>query len=89
MNAKVASQVNETMDAAILWRARSDLSPASTPRERLHLNIQRLRSLDRRLSGDSRQQPELLTAIELIGFKIRHLARQIQQDEQVSTGSPS
>lgn len=89
MKAKEASHVKENTDEAVLWQAGSGLSPALTPRERLHRNIQRLRSLERRLSGDSRIQADLLTAIELVGFKIRHLARQMQEAEPVATTSPS
>lgn len=85
MKAKQASHINENTNEAILWQASSEPLPALTPRERLQRNIQRLRSLDRRLSSDSRKQEELLTSIELIGFKIRHLARQIREAEQVET----
>jgi hypothetical protein len=88
MKAKTASHINENADEAILWQPTFDPSPTFTPRERLHRNIQRLRSLERQLSGDSQQQPDLLTAIELIGFKIRHLARQMQEAEQSGTTAP-
>ena len=89
MKAKEASHINEETNEAILWRANSEALPALTPRERLHRNIQRLRSLERRLSGDSRKQADLLTSVELIGFKICHLVRQIQEAETVNTGAPS
>ncbi len=88
MKAKAASHINENANEAILWQASSDPSPAVTPRERLHRNIQRLRSLDRQLLGDSRTEADLLTTIELIGFKIRHLARQMQEAEQSGTTAP-
>jgi len=89
MKAKAASHTNENANEAILWQASSDPSPTFTPRERLHQNIQRLHSLEHRLSSDSRIERDLLTSIELIGFRIRHLARQIQEVQPVSTGSPS
>jgi len=88
MKAKVASQINENANDAVLWLAGSDLSRAFTPREPLHRNIQRLRSLERQLSTDSRTQADLLTSIELIGFKIRHLARQMQEAEQPGAAAP-
>ena len=89
MKAKEASHINEETNEAILWRANSEALPALTPRERLHRNIQRLRSLDRRLSDDSQKQADLLTSIELVGFKIRHLVHQMREAETVSTGAPS
>jgi hypothetical protein len=88
MKAKAASHINENTNEAVLWQASSEPSPALTARERLHRNIQRLRSLERRLSGDSGTQADLLTSIELIGFKIRHLARQMQEAEQPETAAP-
>jgi hypothetical protein len=57
--------------------------PAFNARQRLHQNIQRLQSLDTQLSWDQVRQAELLTTIELVGFKIRHLARQIQESERL------
>jgi hypothetical protein len=88
MKAKAASHINENANEAILWQPSPDPSPTFTPRERLHQNIQRLRTLERQLSGDWRPQPDLLTSIELIGFKIRHLARQMQEAEQSRTIAP-
>jgi len=87
MKAKEASHIDENMNEAILWQANSEPSPALTPRERLHRNIQRLRSLDRRLACDSRKQADLLTSIELVGFKIRHLVRQMRETEAASTAT--
>jgi hypothetical protein len=52
-----------------------------TPRERLHQNIERLQALSNQLFWDQLKQAELLTVIELVGFKIQHLARQIQEGE--------
>jgi len=89
MKAKAASHIDENAHEAILWQASSDPLPALTPRERLHRNIQRLHSLERRLSSDTRIEGDVLTSVELIGFKIHHLARQMQEAQRVSTGSPS
>jgi len=89
MIAKEASHINENTNEASLWQTSSEASPALTPRERLHHNIQRLRSLDRRLACDSRKQADLLTSIELVGFKIRHLVRQMREAEAASTGATS
>ena len=54
-----------------------------TPRERLHENIERLQALSNQLFWDQLKQAELLTFIELVGFKIQHLARQIQEGEDL------
>jgi hypothetical protein len=51
--------------------------PLPTPRERLHQNIERLQALSDQLFWDQLMQAELLTTIELVGFKVQHLARQI------------
>ena len=88
MKAKAARHKDENVNQALLWQACAEPSPALTPRERLHRNIQRLRSLERRLAVDSGTQADLLTSIELVGFKIRHLARQMQQAEQPETAAP-
>ena len=64
-------------------RAIGQNRPLPTPRARLHENIKRLRSLDRQLFWDQLNQAELLTAIELVGFKVQHLARQIQEAEEL------
>jgi len=56
--------------------------PIPTPRQRLHQNIKRLRSLDRQLRRHHLKPAALLTAIELVGFKVQHLARQIQEAEK-------
>jgi hypothetical protein len=53
-----------------------------TPRQRLHQNIKRLRSLDRQLRRHHLKPSALLTTIELVGFKVQHLARQIQEAEK-------
>lgn len=71
-----------------MWRPSADAPPTYTARQRLHQNIQRLQSLEQQLLSDQLQQTELLTAIELVGFKIRHLARQIQQAEQIDAAIP-
>jgi hypothetical protein len=57
--------------------------PAPTPRQRLHANIERLLLLDKQLDWDQLEQVGLLTAIQLIGFKVQHLAWQILKDECV------
>lgn len=57
--------------------------PLPTPRERLHQNIERLQALSKQLFWDQLKQAELLTAVELIGFKVQHLARQIQEAEDL------
>jgi len=54
-----------------------------TPRQRLHANIERLLALDKQLYWDQLEEAELLTVIRLIGFKVQHLARQIQKDERL------
>jgi hypothetical protein len=54
-----------------------------TPRERLHQNIERLQALNNQLFWDQLKQAELLTVIELVGFKIQHLSRQIQEAEDL------
>jgi hypothetical protein len=56
-------------------------TPAPTPRQRLNANIERLLSLDKQLCWDQLEQVELLTAIQLVAFKVQHLAWQIQKDE--------
>lgn len=83
MKAKTATPVDQKHSEAALWRAGPELAPTFTARQRLHQNIQRLQSLDQQLLAEQLQQPELLTSIELVGFKIRHLARQIQDAEQI------
>ena len=55
--------------------------PVPTARQRLHANIERLLVLDKQLYWDQLEQAELLTAIQLVGFKVQHLAWQIQEDE--------
>jgi hypothetical protein len=57
--------------------------PALPARQRLHANIERLRLLDKQLYWDQLEQAELLTAIQLVGFKIEHLAWQIQNEENL------
>ena len=57
--------------------------PLPTPRERLHQNIERLQALSDQLFWDQLMQAELLTAIDLVGFKVQHLARQIQEGEDL------
>ena len=47
----------------------------------MHRNIERLQALSGQLFWDQLKQLELLTAIELVGFKVQHLARQIQEAE--------
>jgi hypothetical protein len=89
MKARAASRINENTNEAVLGQASPEPLPALTPRERLQRNIQRLRSLERRLSDDSRNQADLLTSIELIGFKVRHLARQMQETEQPESAAAS
>jgi hypothetical protein len=46
----------------------------------LHANIERLLSLDQQLCWDHLEQAELLTAIQLVAFKVQHLAWQMQKD---------
>ena len=53
-----------------------------TPRQRLHQNIKRLHFLDRQLRRHHVKPTALLTTIELVGFKVQHLARQIQEAEK-------
>jgi len=53
-----------------------------TPQQRLHQNIKRLRFLDRQLRRHHLKPSALLTTIELVGFKVQHLARQIQEAEK-------
>ena len=55
--------------------------PVPTARQRLHANIERLLVLDKQLYWDQLEQAELLTAIQLVGFKVQHLAWQIEKDE--------
>jgi hypothetical protein len=87
MKAKTASPVNQKDSETAMWQAGPEHTPTFTARQRLHQNVQRLQSLDEQLLADQLQQPELLTAIELVGFKIRHLARQIQNAEQIGAGA--
>jgi hypothetical protein len=47
----------------------------------LHTNIERLAALDKQLYWDKLKEAELLKEIEMIGFKVQHLAWQIQNDE--------
>jgi hypothetical protein len=74
MEAKQSSE-NATQQTESLYR------PLPTPRERLHQNIERLQALSKQLFWDQLTQAELLTIIELVGFKVQHLARQIQEAE--------
>jgi hypothetical protein len=60
-----------------------DLQPGPAPRERLHQNIERLQTLSEQLFGHQLEQADLLIAIELVGFKVQHLARQIQEAENL------
>ena len=60
-----------------------DHLPLPAPRERLQQNIKRLQILSEHLFGDQPAQADLLTAIELVGFKVQHLARQIQEAEDL------
>ncbi len=87
MKARIASPNHEKDSAAAMWQAGPEPALTFTARQRLHQNIQRLQSLDQQLLAEQLQQPELLTAIELVGFKIRHLARQIQDAEQMGAGA--
>ncbi len=83
MKAKTASRIHLEVPEAALWQPGPDAPPTLSPRERLHQNIARLQSLDRQLLDGPLTQTGLLTAIELVGFKIRHLVRQIQTTEQL------
>ena len=65
-------------------KAVSQDRPVPTRRQRLHANIERLLSLDKQLYWDQLEQAELLTVIQLVGFKVQHLAWQIQEDERRS-----
>lgn len=89
MKAKTATPINQPAPEATMWQPGPEPAPTLTPLERLHQNIARLQALDRQLYGDQQQQSELLTAIELVGFKIRHLVRQIQDAEQLTEAAPS
>jgi len=75
-----AKKVRETQAIAAQPFVRPD-EPVLPARQRLHANIERLRFLDEQLSWDQREQAELLTAIQLVGFKVQHLAWQIQKEE--------
>lgn len=55
--------------------------PMPAPQQRLHQNLRRLRSLDRQLHRGQLKPSELLITIELVAFKVQHLARQIQEAE--------
>jgi hypothetical protein len=77
MNAKGIEEDKAIGTQQVVSQDRSE----PTPRQRLHANIERLLSLDQRLSWDQLAQAELLTAIQLVGFKVQHLAWQIQKDE--------
>lgn len=77
MNAKRSKEVK----AIGTQQAVSPDVPVPTARQRLHANIERLLSLDRQLYWDQSEQAELLTAIQLVAFKVQHLAWQIEKDE--------
>lgn len=87
MKAKTASPAIQTEPEAAMWQASVLTRPTFTPRERLHQNILRLQTLDQQLLSDATQLSELLTSIELAGFKIRHLARQILDAERMSAAA--
>lgn len=90
MNVKAAKSPRRNGIEAAVWQDKSHPAPTFTARERLHQNILRLQSLEKELFTDPLNKNELLTAIELVGFRIRHLASQIQTAEQFSrTSSPS
>jgi hypothetical protein len=57
--------------------------PVPTPRQRLHANIQRLLVLDKQLYWDPLEEAELLLSIQLVGFKVQHLAWQLQKNESL------
>ena len=82
MKAKTANHGCGKAVETTMWQSSPNPLPVLTPRERLHQNITRLQSLEEQLTADLQKQDELLTAIQLTGFKIRHLAQQIQETEQ-------
>jgi hypothetical protein len=75
-----AKKVKEIKAIATQPFVRPD-EPVPPARQRLHANIERLLLLDKQLYWDHLEQAELLTAIQLTGFKIQHLAWQIQKEE--------
>jgi hypothetical protein len=77
MNAKKIEEVKALGTQQVV----SPDAPVPTPRQRLHTNIERLLSLDKQLCWDQLEQSELLTVIQLVGYKVQHLAWQIQKDE--------
>jgi ribosomal protein S10 len=79
MNAKRIKEVKEIGAQQII----SLDTPAPTPRQRLNANIERLLSLDKQLYKENLEQVEILTAIQLVAFKVQHLAWQIQNDERL------
>ncbi len=79
MNAKRIKEVKEIGAQQVI---RLD-TPAPTPRQRLNANIERLLSLDKQLYRENLEQVEILTAIQLVAFKVQHLAWQIQNDERL------
>jgi len=88
MSAKTASRMEPSPLEAAMWQPSPNTPPVYTARQRLRQNVQRLQSLEEQLLSDQLKQTELLTEIELVGFKIRHLARQIQQAEQMDGAMP-
>ena len=88
MPAKTATRMEQNPLEAAMWQPSPNAPPVYTARQRLHQNVQRLQSLEEQLLSDQLKQTELLTEIELVGFKIRHLARQIQQAEQLDAAMP-
>lgn len=77
MNAKKIEEVKALGTQQVV----SPDAPVPTPRQRLHTNIERLLSLDKQLCWDQLEQSELLTVIQLVGYKVQHLAWQIQKNE--------
>ena len=77
-----AKKVKEIKAIATQPSVRPD-EPVRPARQRLHANIERLLLLDKQLYWDQLEQAELLTAIQLVGFKIEHLAWQIQNEENL------
>ena len=71
----------EEVKALATQQSVSPEAAVPTPRQRLHANIERLLSLDEQLYWDQLEQAELLTVIQLVGYKVQHLAWQIQNDE--------
>lgn len=90
MNLKAAKPARRNGIEAAVWQDKSHPAPTFTARERLRQNILRLQSLEKELFTDPLKQNELLTTIELVGFRIRHLASQIQNAEHFNrVSSPS